>query len=457
MAPRIGATGLPGDIDMTRDHNETAWSSLERVTFRVAFVFFALLILPLDWHFWRQVHPSLFLHWQQWFHLTAYLPAFLAVPKWGLRSYGNLMLLLALAVAGGAIWTAVDRERREYDGLYSWLRAAVRYRLALAALGYGVMKLFAIQFPHPTLSELNTDYGDFLQWKIYYLTMGVAKDFYQQSLGLFEVAGAVLLLWRRSATVGASLLAALLLNIFPANVAYQLGDHVYAFTVLLMALAVMAHDGPRLLRLLVMERPVKAEREIPLASAARLAMYRGAALAVCAVFAAIYIGEAALAARSLGNFYPGTPGLSNAAGLYNVKEFSFAGKPLPYSPDDPNRWQDVVFEPWNTLSVHVARPVTIDVANPAIEYLSDDERDYEIAGNAGRHFYRYTQDAAKQEIHLTGKNDSQSFTFTYRYASDGTIELAGTDGNGVPVQMVLEKIDKRYLLFAGRRKPVSIY
>jgi len=37
------------------------------------------------------------------------------------------------------------------------------------------------------------------------------------------------------------------------------------------------------------------------------------------------------------------------------------------------------------------------------------------------------------------------------------LQLDGTDWHGASLHVVLEKIDKKYLLDAGRRKPVSLY
>jgi hypothetical protein len=81
------------------------------------------------------------------------------------------------------------------------------------------------------------------------------------------VAG-VLLLWRRTVVVGAGVAAALLINIVLVNLAYQIGDHVYASSLLLIAVFLLAHDLPRLYNLVVRERLAVADSFEPVSVSA---------------------------------------------------------------------------------------------------------------------------------------------------------------------------------------------
>jgi hypothetical protein len=173
----------------------TAWSGFERVVFRFVFLYFFLQVVPLDWKFYRDLG-------QQWaglslgdlFRLTHYTPRFFAGPD----TFANWGVVAASAAAGSLVWAALDRQRTQYNTLYYWLRVLVRYRLAAALLGYGFLKLFPMQAPLPSLSHLNTHYGDLSDWKIFALSLGIVPS-YQSFLGLVEILGAVLLLSRRTA------------------------------------------------------------------------------------------------------------------------------------------------------------------------------------------------------------------------------------------------------------------
>ncbi len=219
------------DASIANQNTKTSsdWSSTQKFGLRLATLFFALtLVAPLDWKFWRELIHTHWSHFQDLFRLTAAIPQYFYAPKWGFASFRNVYLVLVIAFVGAAVWSYLDRNRRQYDTLYYWLRVLLRYRLAIALIGYGLLQIFPVQFPKPTLSDLHTNYGDYLQWKLYYLTNGVAHANYEQATGLLEVLGGALLLWRTTATIGGIISASLLFNIVLVNFAYQLGDHVYA-------------------------------------------------------------------------------------------------------------------------------------------------------------------------------------------------------------------------------------
>src|SRR5439155_22627181 len=60
--------------------------------------------------------------------------------------YVELLCFIVLAALAAIVWTLLDRKRTEYRTLHEWLRIYVRYALAFAMLGYGMDKVFALQF-----------------------------------------------------------------------------------------------------------------------------------------------------------------------------------------------------------------------------------------------------------------------------------------------------------------------
>jgi hypothetical protein len=445
--------------DAAEATSSDAWSPAKKIAFRIAAIFLALTLIPLlDRKFWRALFHSNLVHFQDLFRLTAIVPQYFYSPKWGLASYRNLALVLAIALAAAAAWSYLDRDRKQYEGLYYWLRVLVRYRLGISLIAYGLLQLFPIQFPKPTLSDLHTNYGDYLQWKMFYLTNGLAHAKYEQALGLVEIVGGALLLFQSTVTIGAIVSASLLVNIFMANLAYQLGDHIYATVLLLAASFLLIHDSVRLLNLLVLQKPARADHLRRMFIGEQARRWRLVSKSAFAAFILLYAG-AVFYGYHHGNWpLPDKAGtLENSAGYYNVREFEVNGRVIPYSLTDPVRWQDVVFEKWNTISVRSHRPVPIAVSAPDVAYESD-QRTYEFAGNAGRRFYSYTVDPNAGTIHLQGKNDPrESIALLYKYAADGSLILTGADESGNALRIVLDKIDKKYLLLLGRRNPLTIY
>jgi len=429
--------------------------------FRASLVFFGLISLPLNPDYWRAVFAADWtrFHFQDFFQLAEWSPRFLPanlVPEWGLASFGHLGAALLAALVAAGVWTGRAPRDAEHERLGYWVRVLVRYRLAVALIGYGVIKLIPLQFPEPTLSELHTPYGSFLPWKIYYLTNGVAVAGYQSMLGAVEIVAALLLLERRTATIGAGLAAGVLINVVLVNFAYDLGDHVYATYLLLLAAFLLAHDTPRLYQLLVRERPARAERFDPVFTRGQ-ARLRRIGRGLLAAWAIVFGALAYAGYRNDPGFFPAAAGLPGAEGFYRVTGFVRDGVAHPPAPTDPVRWRNVVFEPWNTLSVESGRPAEIDFSSSRIAAAPDAGRNYEQAGNGGRHYFSYAFDAEAGSIELIDKNrPHERYAFRYRQDADGRIELTGTGPGGETLRIDLERVEKRYLLREGRRRPISI-
>jgi hypothetical protein len=436
-----------------------SWTWLEKAGLRASIIFFALSLFSLfDWKFWRELVHANWLHFQDTFRLTAFVPSYLSAPKWGFASFASQYAILAVAVAGTFAWGYLERGAEDYAVRYYWLRVFLRYRLSIGLIAYGMLQLFPILFPKPTLSDLYTNYGDYLQWKLYYLTNGVAHAHYEQFLGGLMVVAGVLLLSRATETIGALIAASLLFNISLANIAYQLGDHLYAVLLLLAASFLLLNDADRLLNLLVLQRPAKADHFKPDFSSPRARRIHLVGKFAVVLFLLFYTGTVAYGFSRTNWPFPDTSGtLPNSEGYYNVREFQWDGNVVPYSLTDPRRWQNVVFEKWNTISIRSSRPIPIEVANPSVIYASD-QRKYEFAGNGGRRFYSYATNTATQTIQLQGKNDpKERISLRYSYAADGALVLEGTDASGNSLRAVLDKVDKQFLLLLGRRKPVTTY
>ncbi|MCH5718289.1 hypothetical protein [Niabella hibiscisoli] len=88
--------------------------------------------------------------------------------------------------------------------------------------------------------------------------------------------------------------------------------------------------------------------------------------------------------------YSPQAGIKGTRGYYNVSSFVYNKDTLPYSLVDPVRWQNVVFESWNTISIKNNEPVIIDSTRPRLLWHPDSLKNFDKIGNAGRHFYRYT-------------------------------------------------------------------
>jgi len=420
--------------------------------FQVAFVFLLLLTLPIDpWHYRRLFVNAGGFRFQNIFQLLDYVPYFGHPYEWGLQSFAGWLWIWGAAIVIGTVWHFADRHfEQRYERWNYFLRVLLRYRLAIALFTYGFLLLFPLQAPFPSLSDLHTKYGEFLPWKIYYHSLGVSTAGYEPILGVAELLAGALLLWRRTVTAGAGLAAAILINIVLVNFAYDLGAHVLSVYLLLIATVLLLHDTPRLYALLVKEERAKADHYQPSFSTTGNALRKWGRIA----FPVLVLLYGILAYNSYKSEqwpYPGKKGIAGTAGFYDVHQFVIDTTILPYSQTDTTRWQNVVFEKWNTVSIRVNKPLVPDLNGPFINA----RQDYESQGNGGRIFYTYTVDNG--DLLLTNKSDREDqYRFKIRQA-DGNILLDGKDRTGHDLHVELTRLDKQYLLHLGRRKPVKVY
>ena len=421
-----------------------AWSPFEKALFRAAFIYFTIQSIPLDWKYYRRAFQIDWfnLSYGDIFDLARYQPRFFGDQD----TFANWLVVLVIAIAGAVVWGNRDKDRKEYNQLYYWLRVIVRYRLAAGLIAYGFIKFFPLQAPLPSISNLNTAYGDFSAWKLFALSLGVVPG-YETFLGLIELLGGLLLLHRKTTTIATLIIIPFTGNVFFSNLAYEGGEYFYSFYLIVLALFLFAFDANRLYRLLTLEKPTIPNLVRPDFSDARLKFGRVALKAVFVLFFVVVYGSKTYAGYHTNPYqYPTKPGLAHAAGLYNVEQFVLNGDTLAYSPLDSVRWKDVVFEKWATLSIRSSRPAVLDSTNVEQIHFDDAKRNYEFAGSGGRHYYGYEFDEASRTLKLTNKvNAADQLLLHYTRPDSASILLSGISNGRDSLQVVLKKINKKYL------------
>jgi hypothetical protein len=438
------------------------WNPVEKWGFRIFSLFFWLQVLPIDWKFFRQLFTTQ-LHFKSVLDLTAFVPTIVSggnLPTWGLASYVNWGLYLLIAIIGAYGWHLYEKRGKfvDYDTLNYWLRVSLRYRLALGLLAFGFYKVFCLQMPYPSLSNLHTNYGDMLPWKVYFQTHAISPN-YQSFLGWVEIAAAVLLFNRSTATFGAGLVLGFLGNITAANLFYDIGHHLYASFLVALALAILAYDVPRLYRLIVKELPTSGKQFAPDVLKGSFAQLRIASKSLFVSFGLLLGFLAWSNAKSDPFKTPHDVGLKDVFGYYLVDEFKYKGQPIAFSTTDPKRWQDVVFEKWATVSLKINRPVQLDLSEGDSIAANDIDRNYEIAGLVGRHYFDYEVDSIQHILTLQNKNKNyrnERYVLHYSIQPNNDIILSGVDEKQDSVYARLNKIDKDYMMYEGRRKQVKV-
>lgn len=437
------------------------WKNSEKIVFRIFFIYFVLQAVPLDWKYYRNVFRIDWhhLHYRDLFYIARYTPQFSQADNlltWGLNTLQDWAIILLFAIAGAGIWSYYDRKRKEYNNLYYLLRVILRYRLAIGVMAYGFIKVFALQMPYPSLSLENTSYGDLSDWKIAYVSYGVAPSF-ESYLGIVEILAGALLLNRRSASIGAVIVIGGIGNVFLSNLAYNGGEAVYSLYLLAMATVILVYDVFRWHAIIMLGKPAFPNTYRPAFYVKWKKSVRIFLRLAFTVFLLAFYGYYSYALYRDDNYqYPKAQGLSNAEGLYNVSEFRINGIILPYSLTDSLRWQNVVFEKWPAMSIRSNQPVKPWLSNTEEIYLRDEDRIFESSGSAGRRFYRYANDPANKILYLENKNKhytAEKFALHYYRPNSSRIILSGLNEKRDSIYVVLDKIKKIYLLDESYKIP----
>ena len=179
-----------------------------------------------------------------------------------LWNYVQLATRLALAVLGTAAWTLLDRRRAGYRRLGAWLNAGLRWVLCFTMLSYGFAKVFPLQMPWMP-GRLIEPLGEMSPMGLLWTFMSASAP-YEMLSGWCEVIGGLLLVFRRTAGLGALMLLAVLGNVVALNYCYDVPVKLYSTQLWLTAAFIAAPDARRIFRLLVLRRTTEPAPEVPL-------------------------------------------------------------------------------------------------------------------------------------------------------------------------------------------------
>ena len=164
-----------------------------------------------------------------------------------------LLICACAALVAATVWTLVDRRRAHDERLRAMLRVLLRYTLAFVVVGYGVTKMFFGQFPPPNPGRLIQRYGDSSPMGLMWTFMG-ASPAYVFFSGLMETLGSMLLLWRRTTTLGALVLAGVMTNVVLLNFCYDVPVKINSSHYLVMCFILLVPVVRRLADVIVLDR-----------------------------------------------------------------------------------------------------------------------------------------------------------------------------------------------------------
>jgi hypothetical protein len=365
----------------------------------------------------------------KWFHLHAHV-AFPTFDKVDDSYYGlvfiyfNLLISLTVAI----IWSLVDRRRKNYEKLFSWLKLYLRFFLAAYLFGYGFVKVFPSQFQAITTSRLTMAVGDQSPMLLAWNFMGYSTTMMKLN-GWVEVVAGLLLLFRKTTTLGAILSTAVFSFVVAMDFCFNVPVRLLASHLLIMSLFLVLSDSQRLLNVFVLNKPAAAVTYMPFViHPVRRKIFSGLliVLAFCLLYSSIAKGFKA--ESDFGQSAPHGP----LYGIYNTDYFLRNGDTV-LANEKNIRWEQLVIDGggWNQSGV--------------IKFNNDSREKYQIV-----------VDTLKRDLIIQSATDtSVKYEFNYIIPDSNHIRLKGLwKKDSLEVLMIKHDLDK-FLLHKEKFKWIT--
>jgi hypothetical protein len=167
-------------------------------------------------------------------------------------TYSKLLTFFILAIVMASIWTFTDKGQRSRK-LFICMHAFARYYLFVGMFIYGIYKIFGNQLiisPHLFFQSM-----DFYRPQLVIWTAMAASKAYPLFGGIMEVLAAILLLFRRTATLGALIALSLLINVLVLDIGFDTPVKVIVFHLLFFNLIILWPDIKKLYQFLILKKP----------------------------------------------------------------------------------------------------------------------------------------------------------------------------------------------------------
>lgn len=262
-----------------------------------------------------------------------------------LFDWAQLLLSLIITVAGTIVWSFLDRNRKSYYRASFYLMLVLRYFIAYISITYGIVKLYAIQMPTPTLSDIATPMGDFSPMKFSWQFVGYSTA-YQIFSGVMELTVAILILYRRTVTLALFIGLGVYINVLMMNLCFDIHIKLLSAHLVLMCLFLLINDIKRLADFFIFNKPATQNTLYHFAPQKK---GKTARLVLKCIF---FLSSLYMLAGPFNYHNRYFASLKQEIkpipyGLYDVTTFVKNGDTLPVLANDTLIWKDMIFERGN--------------------------------------------------------------------------------------------------------------
>jgi len=392
------------------------WNLIRKILFRFFFVYIFLQATPLGWFYSIPVMNVV----TQYYYVAVYwlvdqfnthlfhFPATNIVNNGSgdtSQSWEEFFTFLALAAFISLIWGLLDRKRKSYNQASYWLRTMLRYFVIIACFTYGIDKLFVLQMPFPLQSQLATPLGDFLPMRFSWLFIGYSSP-YEIFSGCMEILAGLLLLNRKTITLGLFIAMVVFANVMVLNLCYDIPVKIYSIHLFFYCVFLLENDAKRLFRFFILNQAVTANINNQLSLPKKWMRITRVVLKfvfiVCFVIVPFF---------TMKDYYQADKNKKETKpfheGVYDVTVFAVNKDTIPALITDTLRWRDVIFEKAGLGSIG--------------------STDTTFRQRYRRGYFSFVADSTKQTIHFKKFAKDSNFIYSFRYdlPDSNTIRLRG--------------------------------
>ena len=252
--------------------------------------------------------------------------------------WAGALCALGFAALVAAVWTGLQPRPRSDRWLREWSQFGAAAMLGSIMVSYGMMKVFPVQMPAPTLVRLLEPLGQFSPMGVLWTFMGVSP-WYQTFTGVVELVSGMLVFWSRTTVPGALLCLMAAGQIFALNLAYDVPVKLFSLHLILLALFLLAPHASRLVTAVMHDASVVP----PDTSAAGLRTRRRWFVGRSALALLVLLAATSTAYLSWTRVGPNAE-RSPVYGIWDVVELRVNGTVRPPLVTNVGRWRRLVFE-----------------------------------------------------------------------------------------------------------------
>jgi hypothetical protein len=243
------------------------WNPLQKFAFRFLFSYCFLFIFPfpfssiplinyltIPWNWFAMNFIALM--GQYVFH-TIPDPSHLASGSGDqLLRYIEVASYAIVSLPVAAVWTMMDRKRKNYSRLFVILRLWALLFVATNMLSYGASKIIPSQFPPLSDWQLVKRVGDMSPMGMLWTFMSTSSA-YTIFAGVAEFTAGLLLAFPATTTLGALVSIAVSSQIFALNMCYDVPVKILSFHLLALSVLIVSPEIPYLFQVFVLRKATK--------------------------------------------------------------------------------------------------------------------------------------------------------------------------------------------------------